>query len=79
MTKTPKRPRDVSQLAQMMVDIASGEAVEPAQDGKQKDPAAVARGRAGGLKGGKARASKLLPSERNKIPELAANTRWGKS
>jgi|GEM_PF-4494347 len=25
MTKTPKRPKDVSQLAKMVVDIASGE------------------------------------------------------
>ena len=51
MTKQPKRPRDPSQLAKMMVDIASGENVDPSPDGKQKDPAAVKRGRAGGLKG----------------------------
>ena len=46
MDKKPKRPRDVSQLAKMMVDIAGGEDVEPVP--KDKDPAAVKWGRSGG-------------------------------
>jgi hypothetical protein len=59
--KHPTCPRDLNQWAKRMVDIATG-AVEdreltPEEQGK--DPAAVARGRAGGLKGGKARAEKL--------------------
>jgi hypothetical protein len=76
MDKKPKRPRDVSQLAKMMVDIASGESVETAPHSKQKDPAAVARGRAGGLKGGAARVSSLTKSERVALSKKAAQSRW---
>ncbi len=78
MDKKPKRPHDVSQLAKMMVDIASGENVAAMLDEKQKDPAAVARGRAGGLKGGKARASILQSAERQAIAKKAAEKRWNK-
>ena len=63
----------------MIVDIATGEieADTVADDGK--NPAAVALGRLGGLKGGKARAKKLSPRERTKIAKIAANARWKKS
>ena len=74
-----KRPKDTNQLAKMIVDIATGEieADTDADDGK--NPAAVALGRLGGLKGGKARAKKLSPRERTKIAKIAANARWKKS
>ena len=77
--KKPKRPKDTNQLAKMTVDIATGEieADTVADDGK--NPAAVALGRLGGLKGGKARAKKLSPRERTKIAKIAANARWKKS
>jgi hypothetical protein len=75
MDKKPKRPRDVSQLAKIMVDIASGE-TETLPPERQKDPAAVARGRAGGLKGGKARAEKLTPLERQSQALNAVRSRW---
>ena len=55
--RSRKRPRDVNQLAKTIVDLATGQATEPDPD-KGKDPAAVALGRKGGLKGGKARAAK---------------------
>lgn len=71
MPKTPKRPRDVSQLAKMMVDIASGEAVT-------KDSAAVSLGRKGGLKGGVARWANLTPEQRSEDAMLAAQARWRK-
>jgi len=45
---------------------------------KEKNPAAVALGRLGGLKGGKARAKKLSSRERKRIARKAAITRWGK-
>jgi hypothetical protein len=66
---TPKRPRDPAQLAKLMIDIASGEAEdrEPTPEEQGKDPAAVQRGRLGGLKGGKARAEKLTPAERSNL------------
>lgn len=44
-----------------------------------KNPAAVALGRLGGLKGGKARAKKLSAKQRKAIAKKAANVRWLKS
>ena len=41
-----------------------------------RNPAAVALGRLGGLKGGKARAAKLSPEERSRIAKAAAAARW---
>lgn len=74
MTK-PKRPRDTNQLAKLIVDIATGEG-EDAKTDNGKDPAAVALGRKGGLKGGKARAEKLTPAKRSAIAKKAATARW---
>ena len=72
-----RRPRDLNQLAAAIVDAATDEAAsEPADDGK--DPAAVALGRKGGLKGGRARADKLTPEQRREIARKAAAARWGK-
>lgn len=42
----------------------------------EKNPAAVALGRLGGLKGGKARANKLSPKKRTEIARKAARMRW---
>ncbi len=47
-------------------------------EARKKNPAAVALGRLGASKGGKARAAKLSPARRSAIAEKAANTRWGK-
>ena len=70
-----KRPRDVSPLAKSVVDEATGQTEpESAEDGK--NPAAVALGRLGGLKGGKARAKKLTKAERVRIAKRAAEARW---
>ena len=44
-----------------------------------KNPAAVALGRLGGLKGGKARAAKLTPERRSEIASQAARKRWHKA
>lgn len=54
-----------------MVDIAAG-LDEPAAPEIKKDPAAVARGRPGGLKGGKARADQLSKAEKVEIAKVAA-------
>ena len=43
-----------------------------------KNPAAVALGRLGGLKGGKARAKKLTAKKRTEIAKKAAKARWGR-
>lgn len=44
----------------------------------EKNPAAVALGRLGGLKGGNARAKKLSPQKRKQIAKKAAEYRWHK-
>jgi len=77
MAKTPKRPRDTNQLAKFITDIATGEIEEPVKNAG-KDPAAVALGRKGGLKGGKARAESLSPKKRKDIAKKAAAKRWEK-
>ncbi len=76
--KKPSRPRDTNQLAKLIVDIATGEKDDTAPD-NGKDPAAVALGRKGGLKGGVARAKKLTAKERSEIAKKAAEKRWSKS
>ena len=81
MTKTPSRPRDLNQWAKRMVEIATGEASDmpPTPEEQGKDPAAVALGRKGGLKGGKARAEKMSPERRAEIARAAAHKRWEKA
>jgi len=59
--------KDLNQLAASIVTQATN-------DGK--DPAAVALGRKGGLKGGKARAKKLSAKRRSEIAKKAAKSRW---
>lgn len=71
----PKRPRDPNQLAKLIADIATGEVTETKTD-DGKDPAAVALGRKGGLKGGDARAKKLTAEQRSEIAKKAASARW---
>lgn len=44
-----------------------------------KNPAAVALGKLGGSKGGKARAANLSPAKRRQIAKKAAKARWSKS
>lgn len=68
-------PTDVNQLAAKIVEMATNEQPEP-DDGK--DPAAVALGRKGGLKGGKARAAAMTPEERQEMARKMAAARWGK-
>ena len=76
MTK-PKRPRDPNQLAHLIAAIATRE-VDDVKTEDGKDPAAVALGRKGGLKGGKARAKKLSAAKRKAIAKKAASSRWKK-
>jgi hypothetical protein len=45
---------------------------------KKKNPAAVALGRLGGLKGGPARAQKLTKKELSEQGRNAVNARWAK-
>lgn len=72
-----KRPRDVSQLAKLITGVATGE-FEDVEPDKGKNPAAVKRGRKGGLKGGKARMALLSPAQRAELAKKAARKRWKK-
>lgn len=72
--RRPKRPMDFNQLAAQVVAEAVGD-VEPEYP-EEKNPAAVERGRQGGLKGGKARAEELTPERRRNIARKASNSRW---
>ncbi|MFA4826605.1 MAG: hypothetical protein WC593_15760 [Methanoregula sp.] len=76
-SKKPKRPRDLNVLAKKIVEIATEG--EPTEEPSEKNPHAVALGKLGGKKGGKARADKLTPEQRKEIAQLAARARWKKS
>jgi hypothetical protein len=65
---------DLNKLARRIVDDATSD--EPSDNGK--DPAAVALGRKGGKKGGKARAAKLTAEQRSAAARKAAKARWSK-
>lgn len=73
--RSSKRPRDVNALAKFIADVATGQAELPKTD-EGKDPAAVALGRKGGLKGGRARAAALSSKELSLIARKAATARW---
>ncbi len=73
-------PRDLNVLAHKTLQIAIGEDVEPEPTpDKPKNPAAVALGKLGGPKGGKARWKGVPKKERSEIARKAARTRWGKT
>jgi len=74
MPKRSSKPRDVNALAKAIVAEATGEALEDT-----RNPHAVALGRMGGLKGGKARAAKLSKKRRSEIAKKAARIRWSRS
>jgi hypothetical protein len=76
MTPKGKRPRDLNQLAKFIVQQST--APDTVNPDEGKNPAAVALGRLGGLKGGRARADKLSPKKRKAIASKAAQTRWAK-
>lgn len=75
--RSRKRPRDLNSLATFIVDEATGDEPRREADERFKDPAAVALGRKGGLKGGKARAASMTPERRSEIARRAAAARWG--
>jgi hypothetical protein len=58
-----------------MARTTSGKGAKPPSE---KNPAAVALGRLGGLKGGKARAKSLSKKRRSEIAKKAAAKRWSK-
>jgi hypothetical protein len=75
MAKQSKKPADLNRLAAAIVGDATGES-DQEQPLHQKNAAAVELGRAGGRKGGKARAEKMTPEERSEAARKAALSRW---
>lgn len=81
-----KRSRDPNVRAWQVVQEATEERAcaepSPAADAEapeeKKNPHAVALGRLGGKKGGKARAAKLTAEQRSEIAKIAARARWKK-
>jgi hypothetical protein len=71
---------DFTQTASAIVSQSIGEGLfdgKPLADPNEgKDPAAIERGRQGGLKGGNARAEKLSAKQRKTIASKAAKARW---
>jgi hypothetical protein len=67
-----KRPRDPVQLAKQVFDIAIGEAEDTVSESKRHP----SKRRAGGLKGGIARAKRLTAAQRRAIASTAAKARW---
>ena len=75
MKPGPKRPRDPNQAAKQLIDIISGDVEDTLSAAKKADGV---KGRAGGVKGGRARASSLTALQKRDIARIAANARWKK-
>jgi hypothetical protein len=77
-TRVSKRTLDelesTNSLAARIVAQTTGQL--PAKPVKEKNPAAVALGKLGASKGGKARAKSLTAKRRTEIAEAAAKARW---
>jgi hypothetical protein len=69
MPERSSKRQDINELASSIVEQAI-------ENDNGKNPAAVALGRLGGLKGGKARAEKLSSEKRKEIAQKAARARW---
>lgn len=77
---TKKKQTDINILAAHIVaQTINKEADKPVEAKSEKNPAAVALGRLGGLKGGKARAESLTAKKRKEIAQKAAKIRWEKT
>ncbi len=81
MPTRSSKDHDFATIARGVVEQAIGEKLtgEPLDDPhKGKNPAAVALGKLGGAKGGKARAEALSPRKRSAIAKKAAKARWSR-
>jgi hypothetical protein len=75
------KDRDFSVIARLVVEKTIGEKMDgtPLDDPNAgKNPHAVALGRLGGIKGGKARAANLTKGDLKAIGQKGAEARWGK-
>ena len=79
-SRASKRPkdRDVNRNAFLTVMRVTGSLPEPKPEPDTRNQAAVALGKLGAAKGGKARATKLSSKKRKEIAKKAARARWGR-
>ena len=75
MPKPSGKKKDLNELAFSVVQQITGESPQPEPE-REKNPAAVALGTLGGLKGGRARAEKLSAKQRKQSAKNAARARW---
>jgi hypothetical protein len=75
MPKRSSKPPRGDELAKLVAAVATGATVLPKTE-QGKDAGAVALGRKGGLKGGKARAAALTKKQRTEIARKGAAARW---
>jgi len=78
MAKAKSKRLDLNQIAASIVERTTDSQSETPAPPNKKNAAAVALGRRGGLKGGKARAESLSPRRRKAIAKKAAAARWKK-
>ena len=74
--RSSKGKKDIAELAHSIVQRATEGEPDTVEDLGGKNPAAVALGRLGGKKGGKARAKSLTAKQRSEIARKAADARW---
>jgi hypothetical protein len=80
MPKRSSPKRDFMEVGRAIVEQAIGEQMDgsplPEPEPDTRNPHAVALGRIGGKKGGRARAKSLSARKRSQIAKLAAKERW---
>jgi hypothetical protein len=74
--KTPDPAKFGFDVLQRVIEASGDQPDQPQPADESKDPAAVALGRKGGLKGGKARAAKMTKAQRIASAKKAAQARW---
>jgi hypothetical protein len=82
--RAPKTPDPAAFAFGVMQHIIEATGDTPAKPGPTpeesgKDPAAVALGRKGGLKGGPARAASMTKKQRSDAAKKAAQARWNRA
>ncbi len=77
MHKRSSKKKDLNETAYALVQQVIGQ--NQTEHLPVKNPAAVALGRLGGLKGGKARNKALSAKRKRQIAKKAAKARWSKS
>jgi len=74
-----RKVEDVNEAAFRVVRESTSEPIPITRVKRRKNPAAVALGRIGGKRSGKARMEKMTPEQRRQLASKAARARWHKT